>query len=195
MSYSGLNRMAKWLSRTGDVLYPISRVVYGRLAQTLRPVGSMLDVGCSFGAGTATLAISGFDTTGVDIDHLSLEMARGLYPWLVWEWFDISQDRFRRSFDYVVAIESLEHMNHQREALGNMIAVARRAVVIATPNGARQSGNPEHTHELTLTELRQMVEPIAGAWITSIVDSVTGEVINGEPTCASLCVTIQKEQA
>ena len=193
MNLIGLDRMKVWLSTKGDVLYPGSRAVYSYVA-TVEKRGSLLDVGCCFGAGTAYLASRGFNVLGVDVDALSLQMARGLYPWLRWGLFDISSEPSYDVFDVVLAVESLEHMEDEASGVKNILAATTRRAYISTPNGGNgQSGNPQHTHELSINEMLSLVAACPNAKVTKILSVADFQVVLPGSKAGDLLYIIDKE--
>ena len=195
MELPAVGRMVKWLMRSGEVMFPTSRAAYTWASRTLE-IGSVLDVGCCFGAGTMVLAERGFKTIGVDTELLAVMMARGLYPWADWETWDVSEHPFRVQFDHVLAMESLEHMDNQLTAMRNMLATAKQTLVITTPNAAVSAGtNPEHTHELTLSEIRDMVTECGDAEIEEVLENGSFEPVGDLLTCGDFYVVIRKVKA
>jgi len=193
MHREGIDRMLFWLCRKGDVLYPGSRACYSRVVTT-EERGSVLDVGCCFGAGTAMLASRGFLTTGIDVDFAALQLARSLYPWLEWVWFDISVEPTQGQWDIVCAFESLEHMQDQQMALTNLVQAARRTVLVSTPNGGLgQSGNRLHTHELSINEFITMLARCKGARLDAILTIPTFAPALPDSRSPDLLYVIRKE--
>ena len=191
MKIPAMDRLAKWLVWTGDVLYPNSRTVYEWLARTLEP-GTVLDVGCCFGAGTSRIASAGHKTMGVDVEFAAVQMARGLYPELTWWLWDLSVDALSREFDYVIALESFEHMKNQDTAMKNMLACARKRLVITTPNAAETVGkNAEHEHELTQAEMVGLVEE-AGGRVAQVLDAGRLCPVGPDSRCGDLLYDIRR---
>ena len=191
---SGLDRMAKWLMRSGDVLFPGSRASYSWLATHVS--GRVLDVGCSFGTGTALIASQHVRTVGIDVDFGSVHMARGLYPWLDWWMWDISKAPICQTpeYDYVIGVESFEHIRDQRSAMKNMLRAAGLEVIITTPNPAYtggQSGCPEHTHEFEPKELSELVRSL-GATITHIYEVGTFKEVTDASKSPDLMYVISR---
>ncbi len=60
-----------------------------------------------------------------------------------------------RSFDVVTALEVLEHIPQIEAALGEIIRVAQRFVIISVPS--REDNNPEHIHLLTQSRMQSML--------------------------------------
>jgi len=192
MMLEGIARLLHWLRAKGDVLYPGSRATYSYIART-QERGSLLDVGCCFGAGTAFLAWSGFKTMGTDVDGVALQMARSLYPWLDWFLTDLSIEPFDDKFDIVIAIESLEHVKDQHAVMKNMLKAAKRKVIITTPNGGLgQSGNQLHEHEPTIDEMFALVAKNEGWRVGKILSVGDFRAVGPGTTASDLYYEIER---
>ena len=106
---------------------------------------TLLDVGC--GADSPVRLFSGrlARTVGVDLDEPSLEAARaeGIYTETVrGSALEIGSRFAPKSFDAVVALDVIEHLPKEDgpRLLEQMEAIARRAVVVFTPNGFLPQG-------------------------------------------------------
>lgn len=150
-------RIDKWIRHAGDVMYPLSRIVYDYVFDN-EERGSVLDIGCGVGAGIGKLSSVGFRPTGIDIDLYTVQLARGLYPWISFFVYDLSQDPLDDTYDLVLSVESLEHMTNQAMAVRNMIACAKKKVIICTPDGSHPSENAFHAHELSSDEMQALVK-------------------------------------
>jgi ubiquinone/menaquinone biosynthesis C-methylase UbiE len=62
------------------------------------------------------------------------------------------------SFDVVTALEVLEHIPQVEAALGEIIRVAQRFVIISVPS--REDNNPEHIHLLTQARMQHMLAAV-----------------------------------
>lgn len=195
MMLEGLTRMLYWLRAKGDVLYPGSRATYSRIAEK-EEKGSLVDIGCCFGAGTAFLASRGFKTMGIDVDFGALQLARGLYPWLEWYLYDVSREvTYEDRFDLVIALESLEHMEDQEAAMRSMLALAQKKVIITTPNGGLgQSGSRMHTHELSIEEMIALVAQNPPWKITKILVVGTFQLATSDTKCSDIYYEIEREK-
>lgn len=63
-----------------------------------------------------------------------------------------------QSFDVVTALEVLEHIPRVEAALGEIIRVAKRFVIISVPS--KEDNNPEHIHLLTQSRMQPMLAAV-----------------------------------
>ncbi len=141
----------------------ISRYTFAaRLARRKR----VLDVGCGAGYGTAELAQTAREATGIDVSAEAVEYAQ--------EHYGRSNARYEvgsatampfanASFDLVVAFEVIEHLENWQQLLteARRVLAPGGQLVVSTPNklyyaeSREQSGpNPFHTHEFEIEEFR-----------------------------------------
>lgn len=96
---------------------------------------SLLDVGCGTGYFTRNIAPFVAKADGVDLDDLRISYAQGASRSENYMLADATTLPFDdKSYDLVMAITSLGFMSDQRQALGEMIRVARRKVAVAVLN-------------------------------------------------------------
>ncbi len=115
----------------------ITRIFIGNVIRDLAELkpDSILDVGC--GTGYVTDIISGslkVNVVGCDLDKKRLSVARRHFNQEVIV-ADVTRLPFRDgSFDAVVAMEILEHLQNPDPALSELKRIARRYLVITVPN-------------------------------------------------------------
>lgn len=99
------------------------------------PGESLLDVGCGSGWFTRRLAARGLAVTGLDIDPAMLAYAQGRDAATHYLRGDASALPFADgAFDTVVSVTALCFVPDWRRALGEMVRVARRRVVVGLLN-------------------------------------------------------------
>jgi 2-polyprenyl-3-methyl-5-hydroxy-6-metoxy-1,4-benzoquinol methylase len=131
----------------------------------------VLDCGCGTGYSLAHIAslFPTADYVGIDADQGAIDYAANRYPsmdYVVMNALDISFPA--ASFDIVLSFEVLEHLtkSEQERYLSEMSRVLRPGgtLVLSTPNrdvfslGYTESLNPYHLNELTLPEMRRLLE-------------------------------------
>jgi SAM-dependent methyltransferase len=145
--------MAESAARRIGGFTPPREIIFRRaLAATLAGCRSVLDVGCGARSPLGAVGFSGF-AVGLDASGPALAAARayGRHAALV-RADAATVDRVFRpaSFDAVVALDVIEHLERER-ALALVAAlerVARRRVVIFTPNGyVPQPPTPENPYQ------------------------------------------------
>jgi SAM-dependent methyltransferase len=128
---------------------PRELIFRAALRRALAGCDSVLDVGCGEASPLATVGAGGF-TVGVDLawPALAAARARGTHTALVRGDAAAVARFFRpRSFDAVVALDVVEHLEAgaARALLAALEGLARRRVVVFTPNGfVPQPATPEN---------------------------------------------------
>lgn len=132
------NATAKYTARN-----PVTRALLERFLREIDAAiliaspGSVLDVGCGEGVVTERLAaVSGAVTVGVDLGDPAFEE-----PWRRRESARVSFQPGSAyelpfeddSFDCVSALEVMEHLEQPRDALAEMVRVARRTLLLSVP--------------------------------------------------------------
>lgn len=132
---------------------PPREIIFRRaLGATLEGCGSVLDVGCGARSPLGTVGFSGF-SVGLDLSWPSLTAARAYGHHTALVRADAAGvDRVFRpaSVDVVVALDVIEHLERERalDLIAALERVARRRVVIFTPNGyVPQPATPENPHQ------------------------------------------------
>lgn len=109
--------------------------------------GTVLDVGAGLGGGLAYLQYLGIDAAGYDIDP----QLASLPHMTVAPTLEVLADG---SFDYAVCIDVLEHSTDPFGLLTELKRIARRWVLVSSPNYARDGiRNGAHALELTIPEV------------------------------------------
>lgn len=106
------------------------------LLERVRPVGSVLEVGCGEGHVTAKLArcFPGARVLGADVSPEVVAIARRLHPGLEFEVRSIyDPPAAGERFDLVVACEVLEHLEDPERALRSVSGAARRHLFVSVP--------------------------------------------------------------
>jgi len=126
--------------------------------------GSILDVACGTGYGSALLARSG-TVSGLDKDAGALALARQRTPAGYFRECVLPSIPFATAtFDAVVTFETIEHIEDDSTYIAEIRRVLkpRGTLLISTPNAAvsspdRQPSNPFHIREYTLDEFRALL--------------------------------------
>ncbi len=160
-------------SRTFRFFVPLrERIVRRTLRVALRDCRSVLDVGCGQASPLAAAGFRGF-AVGVDLawSELRLAQTHGAHTALVRADATGVDRVFRRAaFDAVLALDVIEHL--ERDAALDLVAaleaLARRRVVILTPNGfveqppAPANPHQEHRSGFTARDMRRLGYRVRG---------------------------------
>lgn len=121
----------------------ISEVVQGH---------SVLDVGCGSGEGLKILSARATHALGIDLDD---RLRRPDVNVEIKSVSDVPAD----SFDYVVCLDVIEHVEADRAFVSDLVRVARKGVFVTTPNYAMSfNRNPYHVREYTPAEFEHLFE-------------------------------------
>lgn len=125
------------------------------LKKAVGNLGSLLDVGCGENSPIKYLDYS-FYSVGIDLFEPSIRKSRGdgiHDKYLLMDALDL-KDRFgSNSFDGVLALDLIEHLEKDRgrQLIGQMEDIARKRVILITPNGflpqESYGENPHQTHK------------------------------------------------
>jgi SAM-dependent methyltransferase len=125
----------------------------------------VLDAGCGEGYGAALLARDAGSVVGTDLEQEVVEHATARYPSVRFQTADLTALPFpEQSFDAVVSLQVIEHLQRPREFVSECARVLRPGgvLVLSTPNRITFSPqgirNPFHTVEFSASELRALVE-------------------------------------
>lgn len=132
----------------------------------------VLDAGCGTGYGSAELAQSAAEVTGVDIAADAIEYATANYPLPGLRFLESSCTAVpfpRESFDVLVAFEVIEHLPDYRAFLDESARVLTRAglFIVSSPNKCYYAKtrseigpNPYHEHEFEAEEFVRELERV-----------------------------------
>ena len=104
--------------------------------RALRPV-SVLDAGCGEGFTLERFRLEGVGAhlEGVDLNPGAIDLGRTLHPHLVLTQGSVYQLPYAdNTFDLIVCTEVLEHLERPRDALAELLRVAKRYTVITVPH-------------------------------------------------------------
>jgi SAM-dependent methyltransferase len=132
----------------------------------------VLDAGCGTGYGSAELAQSAVEVTGLDIAAEAIEYARANYPIPGLRFVESSCTALPfpvESFDLLVAFEVIEHLADYRAFIDEAARVLTREglFIVSSPNKryygktrAETGPNPYHEHEFEADELVRELERV-----------------------------------
>ncbi len=143
---------------------------YLALNKYMQDGDKVLDVGCGLGYGLNLLSIKAKSTYGVDVDPKAVEYCKqnilGKNPRLqsVQAYDGYSLPFKDKEFDIVTTVDVLEHVEDYDRFIDELIRVAKRAVIISTPNRRPEYTNPDgtpknfwHLREWSHSELEDIV--------------------------------------
>ncbi len=98
---------------------------------------SLLDAGCSYGYGTIHYSRRAKKTTGIELDSLSIEVARIKYPGIEFHNGSLEALPFGdESFDSIIMADVFEHVRDRQKVLNELFRVLRKGgyIIITTPH-------------------------------------------------------------
>lgn len=135
---------------------------------------SVLDLGCGLGGYSRALAEQGFETKALDVAADYVERARSI---------GVDAERYDgeriplgdRSVDTVILLEVIEHLDDPARLLREARRVARRNVLVTTPNCTQDFGDVpvEFSHMLDVDHRQFFTE----ASLTALLDEVFGSSV------------------
>jgi SAM-dependent methyltransferase len=108
------------------------------MVRGLGDVSTFLDAGCAQPFLVEQLVRElGWKGAGCDLSPAVMAQAAAELPQCDFAAFDLAHERFPdgRTFDLVICSETLEHVSDWQAALGNVVAMADRYVLITVPTG------------------------------------------------------------
>lgn len=108
----------------------------------------VLEIGCSIGAFSKHLKQRGFDVEAIDISGFIVTRAQRLQKDIKFKVMDIEGEiKLKKKYDYIFALEVLEHLKNPLKALGDMRALLNKngVLVFSTPLPTKQTlADPMH---------------------------------------------------
>lgn len=112
---------------------------------------TVLDVGCGLCKGTAILREAASHADGQDMDSQLSQLGAITQPLSAFT---------SKSYDVVVSVEVLEHVDDPAEFIGQLARIARKGFFITTPNWtASRCTWPFHVREFTPKEFYDLLKP------------------------------------
>ena len=148
-----------------------------RLIPHARDSLKALDVGCAIGVFTNLLHNKGYEALGIDANKRLLAFAKNRYPHCEFKQMNaLHLELPPSSFDFVLALELIEHLDNPYKLLENIHRVLKEGgvIILSTPNrlsleGARgvmmekaariswNAWDPEHKHVYTSIEIARLL--------------------------------------
>lgn len=162
-----------------------------------------LDVGCAIGIFTNLLYQKGYEVLGIDSDQELLALARNRYRQCTFKLMNaLHLDLAPSTFDFVLALELIEHLDNPYKLLKNIHQVLKKdgVILLSTPNRLSLEGvrgavmervasinwnawDVEHKHVYTSIEITRLVrkffeiETVVGYYYIPMVPSVKYDIV------------------
>ena len=159
---------------------------------------TVLDIGCGIGVLSAIISqnFPNASITGFDISGEAVKYAKLLLPSTNFYIGDIySLPHCKESFDMVVCLEVLEHLNQPETIVDNIAKICRKYVIFSIPNNwkfraanvirfkylERKGNTPGHKNEWTKEEFSSLISlrfkikdisAIAGIWLQFLCEKL-----------------------
>ena len=135
----------KYLSKNPMIIF-LNNYFLSTIASLVKSLESskILDIGCGEGIVDNflinNLSVNSSQIVGLDIESTCLKIARSINPGVKFYQGSIYKLPFQdRSFDLVLALEILEHLEYPEKAIGELNRVSRDWVIISVPNDGNDS--------------------------------------------------------
>ncbi len=150
-----LNRLKYVLSPQFDIYDQVSRVVRDRVA----------DIGFGVGFGTHLLMKNAKEVYGYEINEAVIRFARRVFPFrsLHFEYGDIVKGIDGLLFNYIVMVDVIEHIKHDKVALQNAKGMLAKGgtFICSTPNRlSRYKKSETHVREYAPKEFEGILRRI-----------------------------------
>ena len=124
---------------------------------------SVLDAGCGTGILLQKIheRFPGVQSTGAEYSPHGLDIAQKRLPETSFYVLDLAREKLAGKFDLVTCIDVLEHIEDDRSALKNLLAMTAKYMVISVPLGALVQEEQErmgHAHGYSRRELEQKIK-------------------------------------
>jgi SAM-dependent methyltransferase len=136
----------------GPMEVPCQKVIYYHaLNKLIRPSDKVLDVGSGLGYGMAILSVGAKEVQGVDVDTKAVKYAKAEYlgrnPKITnIHAYNGYKTIFKdNEFDIVTCIDVIEHVEDYNRFIDELLRIAKRAVIIGTPNRRPEFTNSDGT--------------------------------------------------
>lgn len=171
---------SEYTTTDGPLEVPVQKEAYFiALNQYIKTGDKVLDVGSGLGYGLNLLAIKAGEVSGVDIDDKAIAYAKkllvGRNPKLkelkLYDGYHLPYKD--KSFDVITSVDVIEHVEDYDAFIDELLRVAKRAVIISTPNRREEYTNPDgtprnhwHLREWSREELDAIVKkhPLTVKW-------------------------------
>ena len=148
------NRFRYVLSPQFDIYEQVAKLVRGRVA----------DIGAGTGFGTHLFVNNASEVHGFDIDEGAIDFASRVFPYkkLHFGYGDITKG-IGGKYDFVAAIDVLEHIRHDKRALENIkrMMASGGTFIMSTPNRlSRYRKSENHVREYAPKELEGVLKRV-----------------------------------
>jgi 2-polyprenyl-3-methyl-5-hydroxy-6-metoxy-1,4-benzoquinol methylase len=136
--------------------------------------GSLLDLACGVGYGTALLSKDERISlaVGVDIDNAAIQYAKERYRgqnviYICAEALDFQPDR---QFDNIVSLETIEHVDDPQALFAHLVSLLapRGRLIASVPVTPSVDANPHHRSNFSITKFKGMGNSFSLKYVTSL---------------------------
>ncbi|MBI5870698.1 MAG: class I SAM-dependent methyltransferase [Actinobacteria bacterium] len=112
----------------------VHAMIMSAVKDSVKPGGTVLDVGSGRGELMSQLAMNGYDVSGCDLDDECLRLSSRYGPVTRVDIEDIQSGSFDQKFDCIIMSHVLEHLENPRETLGRLAGFTNGLMIISVPN-------------------------------------------------------------
>jgi len=145
------NRLKYVLSPQFDIYQEVAKVVRGRVA----------DIGFGTGFGTHLFMTNSKEVHAFEVDRTAVAFAEKVFPFprLCFQYGDIQKGIDAGPFNFVVMIDVIEHLQHDKAVLANVKKMLAKngKLIMSTPNRlSRYRKSADHVREYAPKELETL---------------------------------------
>lgn len=138
------NTKRYWNYQYGEVKHDFVLENYEPIPQFIKANKkvTILDLGCGEGGGVNFFSskIKNAKVSGADFSDHAIKKAQEKYPKNNFFVFDIDKDSLKNKYDYIVTVETLEHITEPLKAINKLLKRVNKSMIVSVPYTKGKTG-------------------------------------------------------